>query len=262
MQDPHIETLRYEVYSGSGIAYEKPQPVTLTNLLGNFKLADGRLVINPAEHYSDPEQAREIIEPFLRAWEIEADLRGNHKTIRFKFLRAEIVDRALDSKNKTTPHSFSVTGTTHITIIPRSTMQLILNSYPSPPVTFRSTPEAAVAFNRWMQFREGKEPLQSMAYFVLTVLENNAGGRKNAAKIYRIDNKFLKEFGRLSSTKGTPANARKFQFGGNMVQLTDQEQHWLDAATRLIIRRLGEHASGADLDQITLDDPSFLNPKK
>jgi len=54
----------------------------------------------------------------------------------------------------------------------------------------------------------GDEPLPSMAYFCLTVLEYQAKNREAAAKQYAIDLKVLKKLGGLTA-KGDPMTARK-----------------------------------------------------
>jgi hypothetical protein len=57
----------YEVSSGEGISYHNPEPISFSNHFGTFDLSDGRLRIMPAEHFSDEDDARTAVEPFLRA---------------------------------------------------------------------------------------------------------------------------------------------------------------------------------------------------
>lgn len=77
MRDPHVQVMHYEVSSGEGISYTDPEPISISNHLGTFDLGDKKLRIAPTEHFSDEDEARRAVDPFLRAWEIEADLNSN-----------------------------------------------------------------------------------------------------------------------------------------------------------------------------------------
>ena len=90
-----------------------------------------------------------------------------------------------------------------------------------------------------------------MAYFVLTLLESTSGSRADAAKSFHIDLAVLRTIGQLSSTKGGPSTARKA--GGQFEELTGAEKQWLETAIVLVIRRIGEHASGATLNRLSMD---------
>ena len=66
------------------------------------------------------------------------------------------------------------------------------NFFPNPPKDFRATSEVELAYGRWYGYRKGREPLQSMAYFVLTLLEVTAGRRNQASRTFHIDQKAKK----------------------------------------------------------------------
>jgi hypothetical protein len=108
-----------------------------------------------------------------------------------------------------------------------------------------------------------------MAYFVLTVLENPATAReqaasspnkrvaskrrRKAAEAFAIDLEILDKLGELSSTAGDRLTARKVEnkpFRG----LSGSEEKWIEQAVRKLIHRLGEHALGAPLERITIHD--------
>jgi hypothetical protein len=93
-----------------------------------------------------------------------------------------------------------------------------------------------------------------MAYFVLTILEAGAGGRARAANLLAVDLEVLTNVGRLSSTKGDSATARKAARAGAFQPLTPMETHWLEAAIRRLIRRLGEREAGVALEDIRMAD--------
>ena len=110
------------------------------------------------------------------------------------------------------------------------------------------------AYRRWLEFQAGGEPLQSMAYFVLTIIDTVAGSRKRAASALDIEFELLHKFGNLASTRGDIGTARKAPRSGNYRPLTGQEKAWLEQAVRRIIKRLGEHASGKPLLLLTMKD--------
>ncbi len=252
MRDPHVQLMHYAVGSGEGISYQDPEPVSFSNHLGTFDLSDNKLRIAPVEHFSEEEEARRAVEPFLRAWEMEADLNSNVGMIRFTFERVELIDR--DPPPPGSPQVITVKGVATISVDLSASLQITCRKYPQPPNTFRATPEVQHAYRRWIGFRSGKEPLQSMAYFVLTLLESAARGRMNAARSFNIESAVLGTIGRLSSTKGDPSTARKAGLGTQFQELTAAEKQWLEKAIPLVIRRLGEHASGAPLAPIALTD--------
>jgi hypothetical protein len=244
--------MHYEVSSGEGISYRNPEPVSFSHHLGTFDLSDGKLRIAPAEHFPDEDDARRAVEPFLRAWEIEADLTSNIGMIRFKFDRVEVIDR--DRPPPGSPQVLKVKAASMVLVGSSVSLHLTCSKYPQPPKTFRATPEVQHAYRRWLGYRSGKEPLQSMAYFVLTLLESAAGGRHGAARSSQIDAPVLSTIGRLSSTKGDESTARKAGVGNQFEELSGAEKQWLEEAMRRVIHRLGEHASGAPLALISLRD--------
>jgi len=253
VRDPHVQVMHYEVGSGEGISYRDPEPISFSNHLGTFDLGDKKLRFVPTEHFATEVDARSAVEPFLRGWEIDADLRSNVGMIRFKFERVELIDR--DPPPPGSPHVVQLQGVAAVTFVGQiPSIHLTCRTYPQPPKTFHATPEVQHAYRRWIGFRSGKEPLQAMAYFVLTLLESAAGDRKTAARTFQIEPGVLRTIARLSSTKGDAGTARKagpnMQFQG----LSGPEKQWFEVAVRRVIRRLGEHASGAQLAPISLSD--------
>ncbi len=252
MRDPQVTRLHYDIGSGPDISYRDPPPVAFTNELGAFSLHAECLTIDLVEHFPTQSEARAAVEPFLRGWEIEADLTGHFGAIRFKFAKADVVDR--DPPKPGEPRTIHVGVASTIAVAGNITVQIGLRKYPEPPSAFRSTPEVELAYRRWIRFRDGKEPLPSMAYFILSLLEAAAGDRNNATATFRIDRRVLNELGRLASTRGDGHSARKIRAGQQLGALTSSETEWMQQAVRLLVRRLGEHASGAPLKQISMTD--------
>ena len=252
MRDPHIQTMHYTIGSGEGISYRDPEALSFLNHLGDFELVDKELRIKPTEHFSDEGEARTAIEPFLRAWEIEADLKSNVGAIRFTFKRVELIDR--DPPPPGSPQVLEVKAAAFAFVTASASLHVTYRRYPQPPQTFRATPEVQHAYRRWVGFRSGKEPLQSMAYFVLTLLESVAGSRQRAARTFQIDSAVLGTIGRLSSTKGDESTARKAGPDVPFQELSGAEKQWLEEAVRRVIYQLGQHASGNPLALLSMND--------
>ena len=91
--------------------------------------------------------------------------------------------------------SFTMTAT-----MPRGTVSP--PTYPNPPSTgLKRSPDVESMFHRCVGYREGREPLTTMAYFCLTVLEASTGERSDrratAAKRFCISEAVLKQLGAL-----------------------------------------------------------------
>jgi hypothetical protein len=250
MRDPHVERVVYRISSDASIRYDDPEQLTVSSDLGEFQLSGGQLTIVPSEHFSTEAAARAAIEPYLRSWEMETDLTSQIRSIRFEFDRSDLIDRnplKLGEPAVLTAESasFGVVGADVSLVLTRK-------NYPDPPKAFTTTPEVEMAYRRWLSFKEGNERLPAMAYFVLTVLEHAAGGRKQAAATYRVEKSILDTVGRLSSEKGDPNTARKARAA--FKALSDKECKWLEEAARKLRYRIGEHASGKPLLTLRMQD--------
>jgi hypothetical protein len=249
--------MHYTIGSGEGISYQDPEPLSFSNHLGDFDLVDQGLRIKPTEHFSNEGEARKAIEPFLRDWEIESDLTSNVGAIRFTFTRVELIDR--DPPPPTGPPVINMKAAIGACAVTgKASLTLTYRKYPRPPQTFCATSEVQLAYRRWVGFRSGKEPLPAMAYFVLTLLESLVGNRRSAACTFQIDQDILNTIGKLSSTKGDESTARKVERkSGSVVpfqELSGAEKQWLEEAVPKVIRQLGQHASGAPLTRLTMND--------
>ena len=106
-------------------------------------------------------------------------------------------------------------------------------------------------YSRYLGYRQGREPLWSMSYFCLTVLEGEGRKRrKAAARKYQIAKSVLDLIGCLSSETGDQ-QARKGSGRGR--KLTDR---LLEEATKAVIYRAAEkaHDPDNDLPRISLSD--------
>lgn len=247
--DLHVVSLRYAVEPDEGFSYNSPPPVSFDTPQARFRLADGSLTCDMKMHFSDVKAARDAVEPILRAWEADSDLRHNRGQLRFKFDAPEVIDRS-----PTPPGSASlvVSSTLATTMAGSVSVHVASSKYPDPPPEhFRLDPDAETLLDRYYGYLDHREPLPSMAYFCETVLEAKAGGRKKAAAKYVIDVNILNKIGELSSTRGDDLTSRK---AAAAQPLSSTEAAWLEAAIKLLIRRLADTRALSTLPILTMAD--------
>ena len=250
MNDPHVVALWYRIEHGDSVDYGEAQPLDRAETGFRVKVEQGRVCFEFKDHYATKDAARKAIEDYIRVWEFEAGLLGGPHSFQLTFDRPQITDR------KPVPGVVNVSG--HIRAgTPTVTVkaQVVKNHYPAPPSGLKLTPDVQTMYDRFQGYRLGREPLASMAYFCVTVLEGQPRkkARTAAAKKYGIQLEVLSKLGDLSSKRGGQ-QARKAI--GKDDDLTAQESRFMEEAIRAVIRRAAEkaHAPDGDLPEISLSD--------
>ena len=249
MNSPKIESLAYQISSDPHTRYEHTEPTEFANALGRFRTADGMLTWWPEEDFSDIEEAKEVVASFLKNWEVYAAIQDRPGVLRFRFDHAELRRPALHDSGG----GVVMAAVAAIALSAVASVTVTRKKYPAPPVSFRATTEVELAFRRWRAYCEGREPLLSMAYFIFTVfVPENGRSRPEASVTFAVEESVLRTLSGLSSVR-SGSDARKFT-AANSVPLSDHERAWLETAVRRLIYRLGEHAGGAALTSIRMDD--------
>jgi hypothetical protein len=211
------------------------EPLTFENSIGRFRLDGGTMVLELSSNEREGKDVLEAIECFLRSWEMEAALRHGHKVITFES-DSEDLGRAAQEEREADGEDRLVISWTR---------------YPDAPV-IRVTNEMIEAWERYTHARIGiREPLQSAAYYCLTVIERSAGGRREAARQYRIDVRVLGRLGKLTTMRGSDM-PRKYTPGSR--EMSSADRRWIDRAIRLCFLQLGSVNAGATPDRLTLED--------
>lgn len=253
MNDPHVERLRYRIVCGPSVDYDKAPPLEHKDEPDfDVRVADGQVVVEMKTHYATEQGARAVVEPFMRAWEVAADLQHDPGDLRFKFDRADVVDRA------PTPGVITFRGAVVATATMNATLHLGRSRYPSPFPGFVLSVEAQQMAGLYRAVRMGGERPSVVAYQCLTILDGSSGARRGrrrrAAEKYRIDYEVLRKVGKLTGENvGGPGECRK-GLGGT--PYTEPQKTWLGAVVKAFIRRAGEYAAnpGGALPQITMAD--------
>jgi hypothetical protein len=254
MRDPHVVSLTYLLVPEPRTSFAAGATPTQADTAGfAVLLADNKLTITMRDHYPSERSARDAVGRYLRAWEIRSavNLGTGRPEFHFEFERSELVDR--DPPLPGEPETVTAKFTLPLEAQMSASASVEHHAYPSPPSDFALGLDVETLWDRWVGYLERREPLQSMAYFCLTVLQRAAGGRREAASHYGVSRKILDTLAQLSEA-GDATTARKMQMTPR--PLTDAERAWMEAAVLVLIRRAGEVAvgSGSALAKITLAD--------
>jgi hypothetical protein len=260
MNDPHVVFLTYRIKPCSDLKFDNPPAVQHDNDVFKMTLADGMVTFEMKEHFPSIEAARKPADRFLKSWEIQTGLQYNKSMIRFVYEDAQVIDRRPSPAEGKFAYVCEAAGATASAGSAAVTVRSLF--YPEPPRNFATNPDIETLWNRYKGFLDGKEPLQSMGYFCVTALESLAAGsgvsaknhvrrrRRKAAEKYKISIDVLNKLGELTSEKGNPATARKYAATVNA--LTSSEAEFIEAAVKVIIKRLGKDPDSAA--EITLAD--------
>jgi hypothetical protein len=254
MRDPHVASVRYRLVPGETVTFDCPSPVEWETQAFRMRLEDGVARFDMLEHHASEETARRCVEEYLRAWEIDVALRSGRAEVRFEFEDADIIDRDPPPPGTgVVVYAKTATATAKAHI---AAAHVTRRRYPEPPRAFVVSPDVETMWHRYQGYLDGREPLASMAYACLTLLEASAGGRNRAVKKYGIEIDVLGTLGRLTSSVGDKETARKFKGLSEPRPHTGSEKAWIEAAVKALIRRAGERASDpeASRPQITTSD--------
>jgi len=239
-----VTSLTYRLEPCESVKFVNCPPLEFVNGLGTFRFADGVLVVSLKEKLFDSlETAKRAVEAVLAAWDAKTRLDNWHSALTFRYSSSNVTP-------KTPPRGGDVLfaeGVSSVAFVGAATLTLTRSTYPEPPSDFQMDRDVATLWARYEQHASGREPLQSMAYFVATVLEGCNDGRQ----YFGASNGVRKTLRILSSRKGDPLTARKADAN---TPLTPQEEEWLRATVRELIRRAGQFAAGIQLKPLNMND--------
>jgi len=241
----HVKSLVYRVTSAEDTIYKEPAPLEVDMEKWKGCLDNGILTCHMKAHYSSVVAARKEIECYLRAWEINAAITYGRGSIAFIYQNADVVDLAPVSQGDVVIRPEACEA---VVIADNVKVVLTRTSYPPPPKVFMVSPDVDSLWNRYEGYLDGKEPLLTMAYFCLTMIEEvyGQGNREAAAHSMNVDPAILSTLGRLTSTKGDGRTARKAPKRGDSDPVSGTECAWIQAVAKMLIRRAGEHAACDD----------------
>jgi hypothetical protein len=278
MNDPHVVYLRYAVDAADAELDFRADPLELETDDYTVRLAadeegvpgivartsarladadpsvteevppDTEAVVVMKSHYPNVEAARAAVEPYLRAWAVEAALAGGP---RFDFV--EVGDLVIDRNpppGEDATYAVTGGGRFHVRNPARSTP---IDAYPVPSGYFALDEHSETLWLRWEKYLEGSDNLTSAAYSILTYLEHRfASNRTDAATKLGVSAKILDTLGRLASAVGDATSARKFGRDAPTRRHTDEELEWIEATIPQLVRRAGLVAAEGDANSLPL----------
>jgi hypothetical protein len=239
MNDPTVDSLLYVVVPAEGVRFDNPPAVEVEQPEFTARLTDGHLRVHPRVHYPSVDAARDVVDPFVRSWEVFAALERGRRELRFRFEKGVMVDRSPSPGHSLSAATIDVTAVAFGSV----GFRLTRKSYPGFDVAFRADSLVELMWARLEGHIENREPLQSMAYFCLTAMEAATGSRRFAARQWGIDYEVLDTLGRLTSTKVDPQLPRK-ALHWRAEELSSAERAWVSATVRAVIRHIGAREAG------------------
>ena len=235
----HVVALRYRLQPGDHVSYPDPPPLVFENEVARFGLEKNQLRCEMKSHVATLDEARALIDPILRNWEMEIELARGPGELRFIYENAEIIDQTPAIPGVIRGHVMVAAQEALLVSTGNLTCHITRGKYPDPPVGFHLSPDAESILLRFRGYKGGREPLLSMAYFCLTVVESAAGGRNrrsNSVKTFGIAENVLDKLGDLTTNRGDRAVPRKAH--ATSKPLTDAEHKWIEATIKQLVLRL------------------------
>ena len=245
MTSRRVESLTYRLETDDTVSFDA-DPVEHETDTFSLRLEDDKLIVDLREHFDSIDAAREHVGPFLEAWEVKYGTQLRRREINFSYEGAEVIHGGTGNV-KLSPEDLN-----HEMKIEETKVHVEHGKYPEPPEKFRLSPDARTLWNRYEGYEEGREPLFSMAYACLELLEGRVGGREEVAERYGIEYEVLDDLGRLTSTRGSPDVARKPS--GSQGEAAPEERKWIEKAIRKIVLQVGITGAGHEPKKLTKGD--------
>ena len=259
MNAPHVEALIYVVERDKSSDYSSAMSVERGYTTFRLKLEGGEARFELKTHYATQQQAQEAIRPFIQQWEFIASLRSGPGTFTLKFNRAEMIDckptpGAIAGSARTSSFHFHVGSPNNPTVT-------VSRQYPQPPSECRmniDNPDVQMMLHRYMGYRQGREPLPSMAYFCYDVFLNRLGDGvvKHTAQKHNMSRGLVMKVGNLVSNKGGDQARKEF---GIRHPLTHVQVQFLEKAVAAMIIRAAMVAEDPDQPMVSIDGSNLLD---
>ena len=245
MNDPRVIALHYRVRHHDRVDYSEAGPLVASTPEFRLEVRDqeARFEFEPP-YPRTVEEARGIVEPFVRNWEFDAGLSHDPGYFKLKFKSA-----TREASSGTGFRGFGY-GSLEVSLevvkaIARPT------TYPELPSGIDSAhDDVQFLLLRYERFKARKALLPDFAYYCYTKICCN--GRDDAADRYKVSRNLLERISKLSSREGGPDSRKASK---TEPPLTQDERRWLERAVVRLIRRVAEyHANPDSLCKLTVTD--------
>ncbi len=247
MNDPHVEMLNYEFISlQENHDFTNASP--WSGRLGYFqcRLEGGRLETVPNKHFASEASARQELEPYLRAWELRAELQDELRVC-FRFSSARVVERQpTDGSVAVAVAAAEAAGAAEA-----ATVTIGHSAYPAPSAVPLAASSLVNELLGWVRDLRAGYRMLVVAYLVLTRLEFEYADRGSAGTALNAHPLVLSTLGKLS-VKNDPAERRKVK--GAIAPLTESEKKWIRAVLPRLVLQAATAVTGAQPSGLTMAD--------
>jgi hypothetical protein len=208
------------IQAGNALTGELPTADFVVRITGTQ--ADVELLAS----YSNQEEARQCVEPFLHAWEMAAASHVRCPVFRFRFLGAQV------------PRADGAPGFTVSRQVPVAfNVARKLDVLPTAPSRPLHGPWFDAIWMHFRHYREGREALVPTAYMCLTLLQASVPGRSRSDRRRNAERTYGLPLGRLGelTAKADPKKGRKID-GTTAEELTPAEEKEIELALGEIVR--------------------------
>ena len=254
MNDPHVEALIYVVEHDKSSDYSLANAVEAEHTTFRLILKDSEVRFELKEHYSNWQEAQQAIQPFIQQWELRASLESGPGTFALRFKHPEVIDR------NPTPGVISVSARpVSVNFTASSPAILVSRQYPRPPSERRmdiGNPDVQTMLNRYLGYRQGREPLPSMAYFCYEVFTKRfSKGPNHATEKHKIGHNLIEKVRTLASNKGGELARHEHAIS---CPLTQNDVRFLERAVAAMIVRAAMVAADPDQPMDKIDGSNVL----
>src|SRR5205823_1576310 len=136
MPDFHVVALIYRLQPSDRVSYAEPPPLVFENEIARFRLEKDQLRCELKVHVATLEEARALVDPILRDWEMETELARCPRELRFIYENAEIIDRTPAIPGVIRGHVMVTAQDAVLVSTGNVTCHITRGKYPDPPVGF------------------------------------------------------------------------------------------------------------------------------
>jgi hypothetical protein len=247
LNDPHVVSLTYRIRHSDTVDFDRAPPLNVDRGSFRITLDASKAKVQMVDHFASAEDARRVVDPYLRAWQFAADLQYPSDDFCFIYEAAEVVDRSPPPPGRAILAAVGMSAGA-ARVEGYVTIHESKAAWPQPPEDLEISFDADAMRRRWVRYSvKHGEPLLAAAYWALTMVEAAPGGatpskrrgssrkRRDASSFFNIDLDVLDKLGELVSTRGGHEEGRKAE--GGALSLSPLEKQWVQAAFREIVRR-------------------------
>jgi hypothetical protein len=161
MSDPHVQYVCSQLETDTPLRFDHPPSCEHETAEFTLCLADDVLTCTMKAHYASADAARAVIDPFIRAWELDVALHWGQRVMRYVYQKANLIDR--DPPPPGTPQVIRPTAIESLEVIDPATVVLTQPYYPAPSRRFIVSVDVETLWRRYEGYMQGGEPLPGMA---------------------------------------------------------------------------------------------------